>query len=106
MKDKVPDPTWAKRIIDWFKIFFTLKKVLVILLGFGAVSFAGNIQERDLWKDVAYEVGIMDPPVDKQKYVPHHHHRLLPHEHNHDHPHTHPELQEQLPEDHLRLHGE
>ena len=102
-KIEVPDPTWAERIIKWFKILLTVKKTMLLLFGVGAVSIAGNVGEMNPWKEGATKVGLVEEaPTEHTRLVPHEH--TYKHEYNHNHPHTHPELQGQLPKDHLELH--
>lgn len=87
----VPDPTWAERLVTWFKLLLGLKKTIMALMAIGVIGVGGNIAEINPWKEAAIEVGLVDPePVPEiEGDVAEHTHALQEHAHAES-PHTHP----------------
>jgi len=56
----VPDPTWADRLLTWWKILMSVKKTVMALLAVSAIGVGGNIAEINPWKEGAIEVGLID----------------------------------------------
>jgi len=106
----------VSRIRQWWELVMSLKKTIMLLLGFGAVSVAGNLNGTNYWHQVACEIGLSDtcivsdetdtePVVSDETVIrhthslPEHGHELKPHshpspEHDHEvefHNHSHPE---------------
>lgn len=99
-----------ERLQKWWSMIMAIKKTVAFLLGFGAVSVAGNINDTNYWREAACEVGIGDCVVsaepDTEQIVSdetvsdhthdHYHehsHEMKAHSHSHKHelePHSHP----------------
>jgi len=88
----VPDPTWAERLVTWFKLMNGLRKTIMALLAIGVVGVGGNIAEINPWKEAAIEVGLVEPDKipEIKGDVAEHTHALQEHTHPES-PHTHPD---------------
>ena len=56
----------VSRIRQWWELVMTIKKTIIFLLGFGAVSVAGNISGQNYWKETAIKIGIIDEVIHVQ----------------------------------------
>lgn len=81
----IPDPTWAERLVTWFKLLLGLKKTIMVLMGIGVVGVGGNIAEVNPWKEAAIEVGLLSIEPESNVDSAEHSHELQEH--------THPEMQ-------------
>ena len=59
----VPDPTWAERLVTWFKLMNGLRKTILALMAVGVIGVGGNIAEINPWKEAAIEVGLVEPEL-------------------------------------------
>lgn len=59
----VPDPTWAERLVTWFKLMNGLRKTILALMAIGVIGVGGNIAEINPWKEAAIEVGLVEPEL-------------------------------------------
>ena len=73
----IPDPTWAERLVTWFKLLLGLKKTIMVLMGVGVIGVGGNIAEVNPWKEAAIEVGLIDPGTNEAPPGVEHNHDVV-----------------------------